>query len=43
MERTFVKGEEMENKKDVEYIIIKVDGENLKMMPDGKTEQYHRK
>lgn len=43
MEKAIVKGEEMVNKKDVEYTIVKIDNESLEMMSGGKTEQYRRK
>lgn len=43
MEKAIIDGEEKENKKDVEYTIVKLDGDDLEMMSGGKIEKYHRK
>lgn len=43
MEKAIIDGEEKENKKDVEYTIVKLDGEDLEMMSGGEIEKYRRK
>lgn len=43
MEKAIIDGKESNNKKDVEYTIVKLDAENLEMMSGGKTEKYRRK
>ena len=43
MEKCIIDGKEKENKKDVEYTIVKLDGDDLEMMSGGEIEKYHRK
>ena len=43
MEKAVINGEEMENKKDIEYTIVKLDDDNLELMTGGKVDKYSRK